>query len=127
MWIRLTSAGHRFWFINRPLASIRRHVGNMSKHADRMKRNSRTVLVNAWRRAAVPRSETGFWLRAFSVHFVQIAWTHFDAGLRLRAIRYLLASVLLYPFFREPMSISEPPLFRLRALAYFTIRLLRLR
>lgn len=127
MWIRLTATGHRFWFINRPLASIRRHVGNMSKHAERMKRNSRTVMVNAWRREAVSRRDVRFWLRAFSVHFVQIAWTHFDAGLRLRAICYLLTSVLLYPFFRKPMSISEPPLFRLRALAYFTLRLLHLR
>lgn len=124
MWIRLTAAGHRFWFINRPLASIRRHEGNMSKHADRMKRNSRAVMLNAWRRASVPRRDVAFWLRAFSVHFVQIAWTHFDAGQRLRAIRYLLTSVLLYPFFSKPISISEPPLFRLRALAHFSIRLL---
>lgn len=127
MWIRLTAVGHRFWFIHRPLASVRRHVGNMSKHAARMKRNSRAVLLNAWSRGVVPRLDFRFWLRTFSVHFLQIAWTHSDQGQRLRALAYALVSILLYPLFTQPRSISEPPLFRLRALAHFSIRLLRLR
>lgn len=127
MWIRLTSAGYRFWFINRPLAKIRRHTGNMSKNARRMKRNSGTVLLKAWRQRAVPRSEAGFWLRAIAVHYVQVAWTHFDEGLRLRGFQYLLTSIVIWPVFWNAAAISEPPLFRLRGLAHFTMRLAGLR
>lgn len=127
MWIRLTSAGHRFWFINRPLARIRRHPGNMSKNAVRMKCNSRAVLLKAWRGSAVPKRNLTFWLRAFSVHYVQIAWTHFDEGLRLRGLRYLFSSIAIWPIFGNPAEISEPPLFRIRAIAHFTARLLALR
>ena len=98
MWIRVT-AKYGFWLIDRPLALIRRHGSNMSKNAVRMKQNSRAVMVKAWRAGIVSHLDFPFWLQAFSVHFFQISWTHFDAGLRGRAFVYLAFSLLLWPIF----------------------------
>ena len=125
MWIRATSAGFRFWFLNQPLCRIRRHSGNMSKHAPRMHANSSSVLHAAWRRGAVPRGDFPFWLRVFAVHYQQVATTHFDGGYRLRAFGYLALSVLHWPFFADPGSVAEPAFFRLRTAARFLIRSLR--
>lgn len=121
LWIRATTVGFRFWFLNQPLAAIRRHGGNMSKNAPRMKANSRAVLLKAWRAGAVPKW-TPFWLRAFSVHFFQIAWTHFDGGYRIRAFCYLATSVLVWPVHSAPQRFFEPHLFRARAFANFVYR-----
>jgi len=119
MWIRLTARGHRFYYLDEPLAVIRRHPQNMSKNAPRMKRNSGLVLRRAWRAGAVARWNLPFWLRAASIHYFLVAWTHFDDGLRGRAWLYLLASIMLWPLFLRVDRVSEPPLFRLRAAAYF--------
>ena len=119
MWIRITARGHRFFYLGEPLATIRRHAQNMSKNAPRMKRNSGLVLRRAWRAGAVPRWNGIFWLRAASIHYFLVAWTHFDDGLRGRAWLYLLTSVLLWPIFLRADLVAEPPLFRLRAAAYF--------
>lgn len=121
MWIRLTARGHRFFFIAQPLAFVRRHPQNMSKNAPRMKLNSQRVLADAWRRGAVSRFTLPFWLRAFAIHYFLVAWTHFDDGLRGRALRYWLTSVVLWPCFLHPRRVFEPPLFRLRALAHFLL------
>lgn len=118
MWIRIAER-HRASFIPEPLARIRRHGANMSRNAPRMQRNSATVIARAWRRGAVPRWDVPFWLRAWSVHFAQCAWTHHDQRFHLRAFAYLLVSVLCWPVFLRPAAIWEPPLFRLRALAHF--------
>ena len=122
MWIRLTARGHRFHFLSEPLACIRRHGANMSRNAPRMKQNTRRVLNKAWRAGAVPRLQQAFWLRVLAVHYFQVAWTHFDDGMRLRALCYLLTSFLLWPVFLNPGSVSEPRFFRLRALAHFVLR-----
>ena len=122
MWIRLTARGHRFHFLGEPLACIRRHGANMSRNAPRMKQNTRRVLNKAWRAGAVSRLHAAFWLRVLAVHYFQVAWTHFDDGMRLRALRYLLTSWLLWPVFLQPRSVYEPHLFRLRALAHFLLR-----
>lgn len=119
MWIRLTARGHRFFYIDEPLARIRRHPQNMSKNAPRMKQNSQRVLTRAWRTGAVLRLNVPFWLRAFAIHYFLVAWTHFDDGLRPRALRYWLTSVLLWPCFLRPRRVFEPPFFRLRALRHF--------
>jgi glycosyltransferase involved in cell wall biosynthesis len=119
MWIRITARGHRFFFLGEPLAIIRRHPQNMSKNAPRMKRNSGLVLRRAWGAGVVPRWNLPFWLRAASIHYFLVAWTHFDEGLRAQAWRYLLASGALWPIFWRPHRVAEPPLFRLRALVYF--------
>jgi glycosyltransferase involved in cell wall biosynthesis len=122
MWIRITGSGHRFDFIAEPLAVIRRHGANMSSNAPRMKANSRRVLNRAWRSGAVSRLDVPFWLRVLAVHYFQVAWTHFDDGLRARAFRYLATSIVLWPLFLHPGAIREPHLFRLRALANFIRR-----
>jgi glycosyltransferase involved in cell wall biosynthesis len=119
MWIRLTARGHRFFYVDEPLARIRRHPQNMSKNAPRMKQNSQRVLTRAWQSGAVSRIDAPFWLRAFAIHYFLVSWTHFDDGLRARAFRYWLTSVLLWPFFLQPRRVFEPPLFRLRALRHF--------
>jgi glycosyltransferase involved in cell wall biosynthesis len=119
MWIRITARGHRFFYLGEPLAVIRRHPQNMSKNAPRMKRNSGQVLRRAWRAGAVARGNVFFWLRAASIHYFLVAWTHFDDGLRPRAWLYLLMSVTLWPVFWRADRVAEPPLFRLRAAAWF--------
>ncbi len=119
MWIRLTAGGHRFFLLGEPHAFIRRHPKNMSKNAVRMKQNSQRVLTRAWQRGAVARLALPFWLRALAIHFSLVAWTHFDDGLRARALLYLGTSVALWPFFLQPRRYAERPLFRLRALAHF--------
>ncbi len=119
MWIRLTARGHRFFYIDEPLARIRRHPQNMSKNAPRMKLNSQRVLTDAWRSGAVAKLDVPFWLRAFAIHYFLVAWTHFDDGLRSLALRYWLTSVALWPFFLRPRRVFEPPFFRLRALRHF--------
>lgn len=122
MWIRLTARGHRFFYLVAPLAAIRRHPQNMSKNASRMKRNSGLVLRRAWQSGAVSRRNIAFWLRAASIHYFLVAWTHFDGGLRARAWLYLLTSAILWPVFIRPHLVAEPPLFRLRAVAHFLSR-----
>ena len=121
MWIRLTARGHRFYLIGEPRACIRRHPQNMSKNAARMKQNSQRVLTRAWRHGVVSRLALPFWLRAFAIHYSLVAWTHFDDGLRARALLYLFTSVALWPFFLHPRRYYERPLFRLRALAHFLL------
>ena len=121
MWIRLTARGSRFFLIGEPGAFIRRHPKNMSKNAPRMKQNTQRVLTRAWQRGAVSRLAAPFWLRTFAIHYFLVAWTHFDDGLRLSALRYWLTSVALWPFFLRPGLVLEPPLFRLRALAHFLL------
>jgi hypothetical protein len=125
MWIRATAAGFRFWFIHQPLCRIRRHRGNMSKHAPRMHANSSAVLRAAWRRCAVPRDDIPFWLRVFAVHYQQVATTHFDGGYRLRAFAYLALSVLHWPFFADHRAVGEPSFFRVRTLVHFLAGTLR--
>lgn len=120
MWIRLTSRGWRFEFVDEPLARIRRHADNMSRNAPRMKLNSRRVLAKARDAGALPRWSPE-WLCVLSVHYFQTAWTHHDDHLKLRAFAYLIASWILWPWFFHPARISERPLFRLRALTRFAL------
>lgn len=122
MWIRLTARGHRFFYLEEPLALIRRHPQNMSKNAPRMKRNSGLVLRRAWKAGAVPRGHVFFWLRAAAIHYFLVAWTHFDDGLRARGWLYLLTSIVAWPVFLRPRLVAEPPLFRLRAALHFLRR-----
>jgi glycosyltransferase involved in cell wall biosynthesis len=124
MWIRITMR-HRFWLIERPLALVRRHGGNMSKNAPQMKRNSLAVMLKAWRSGSVSRLAVVFWLRAFSLHHAQTSWTHFEGGYRWRAFAFLGISVLLWPVFLKPSRVYEPPLFRVRTFVRFSQGVLR--
>jgi glycosyltransferase involved in cell wall biosynthesis len=119
LWIRATAQGFRFWFIHQRLCRIRRHRGNMSAHASRMRDNSRAVLVRAWQRGVVPRWDLRFWGKVFAVHYQQVATTHFEAGRKLRALGYLTESWLHWPFFANSREVHEPVLFRLRTLVHF--------
>jgi hypothetical protein len=115
-WLRLTGRGWRFHFIDEPLADVRRHTGNMSKGAPRMKASSMEVLRRARAAGVVPRWSP-FWLKAFSLQWLQAARTHHGDGFRMRALGQLGISAMLWPFFAAPGAISEHPLFRLRQLA----------
>ena len=120
MWIRIT-AGHRASYVDQPLVHIRRHGENMSKHAVRMRQNTARTLGKAWRSGVVNRANLIYWARVRSVFEYSSAWTHFSAGMRGAALRYIAASFLLCPFFLNPAAISERPLFRLRALRHFLL------
>lgn len=118
MWIRITTH-FRAAYIDKPLVHIRRHGENMSKHAVRMRANTAKTLGKAWQSAVVSRMNLYFWARTRSVFEYTSAWTHFSAGLRGPAFRYLAFSFLLCPFFVRPSELNESPLFRLRALRHF--------
>ncbi len=119
MWIRLTARGHRFYFLDQPLGSIRRHAQNMSKNAPRMKENAGVVLSRAWRHGVIKRANLPVWLRVVSVHYFVVSRTHFDDGWRAKAWLYLLISIVAWPVFIRPHRIAEPPFFRLRSMAFF--------
>ncbi len=121
MWIRITTH-HRAAHIPQTFAHIRRHGENMSKNAARMRSNTLCVLGKAWHARAVSRWRLLFWSRARAYFEYQSAWTHFSAGHRATALRFLAISFLLHPFFLRPANVGEIPLFRLRALRHFLLR-----
>jgi glycosyltransferase involved in cell wall biosynthesis len=123
MWIRI-AARHRVHLLRDPLALIRRHPGNMSKHADRMKANVRTVINKAHRARLVPPTDWLFWLRVLSFHYYQNAWRYRDEGRHGKALCEMLLSLSLWPCFAHPALLNAPPLFRARGLARFAVELL---
>ncbi len=120
MWIRIT-ARYRAAYIDKPLVHIRRHGDNMSKNAARMRHNTGRTLGKAWRAGIVSRLNLLFWARTRAVFEYSSAWTHFSAGLRGTALRYLAYSIILCPWFFRPSALGECSLFRLRALRNFLI------
>lgn len=118
-WLRLTSGGWRFWFIEQPLARIRRHPANMSKQAARMMANRGAVLCKARQSGMVAPRWSPFWLRVFSLHRYHAAWTFHHEGARRRALWNLGCSWLLWPWFARPSQLALPRWFRLRALRHF--------
>jgi glycosyltransferase involved in cell wall biosynthesis len=118
MWMRI-AARYRVHLLSQQLVLIRRHPGNMSKHADRMKFNGFRVIGKAWSARLVPHHCGGFWLKVLSFHFYQAAWMYHDERRRGCAIRDLLKSILLWPWFPRPGRLNEPILFRLRSLRHF--------
>jgi glycosyltransferase involved in cell wall biosynthesis len=119
-WLRLTALGWKIRFLDEPLAEIRRHGMNMSKAAARMQANRKQALARA-RAAGVIAKNSPFWLKVFSAHLVQSARAHHTEGSTARAMLLLGGSCLLWPWFFVPGELSEPPLFRARALARMTI------
>lgn len=118
MWIRIAGR-HRVWLSGKPLALIRRHPANMSKHADRMKASIRRVIRKAYQSQLVSRRHWFFWLRVLSFYHFQAAWMYWNAGRSGQARRELAHSFLLWPCFSNPRTLNEPRLFRLRALRRF--------
>lgn len=115
-WLRLTAAGWRFRFLDEPLAEIRRHTANMSKAAERMHENREKVLRRA-RQAGCIAARSPFWLKVSSAHLLQSARTHHSEGNTWKGLRLLALSCLRWPWFSSPSELSEPRLFRARALA----------
>ncbi len=119
-WLRMTARGWKLRFLDEPLAEIRRHSVNMSKAAARMQANRKQVLTQA-RRAGVIAPNSLFWLKVFSLHLVQSARAHHAEGATPRALTLLAGSCLLWPWFLSTSKLSEPRLFRARALARMLI------
>ncbi len=118
MWVRI-GARYKILLIPDTLLKVRRHGTSMSKHADRMKNNARRVIQKAYREKLVPHSDFVFWLRAFSFLYFQAAWMYRDEGRRVRALRDMLLSILMWPVFRDSRPLNEPALFRLRSVIRF--------
>ncbi|MBA4147311.1 MAG: glycosyltransferase family 2 protein [Verrucomicrobia bacterium] len=120
MWIRIT---HRYRALvnGERLIRVRRHSNNMSKHADRMRQNTRRVLRQSFKNAYVPKTKFPFWMRVFAYNHFETAWMYWDEGRRGAALREILLSLAWCPFFVNPNRLNEPTLFRLRALARFTL------
>jgi len=114
MWIRI-AAQRRVYRIADKLAMIRRHGGNMSMHADRMKLNMNCVLGKAYRVGLVPRSRWWFWLQVRGFFHFQTSQMFNGAGRRVEAFRSLAASAICWPWYLRPERLNQPALFRLRA------------
>jgi glycosyltransferase involved in cell wall biosynthesis len=121
MWIRVSSRRRIFLNAERRVL-IRRHAASMSRNSDRMKENMRRVVAKAWADRRVPRGDICFWLQVHSFLRFQAAWMYFAEQRRAAAVADLLKSVLLWPWFRQPRRLNEPPLFRLRSLLRFAFR-----
>lgn len=118
-WLRMTAKGWGFYFLNEPLAEIRRHSHNMSKAASRMQVNTREVLARARQAGAIHRLSP-FWLKVTSLRLFQSARAFHGEGSTLAALLLWARSCLLWPVFGSPATISERPFFRAR----FFVRLL---
>ncbi|MFN7140199.1 MAG: glycosyltransferase, partial [Limisphaerales bacterium] len=118
MWIRIT-ARHRALINWERLIRVRKHSNNMSKHADRMRENTRRVLRQSFQNGYIPRSHFFFWLKVFSFNHFETAWMYWDEGRRAEACKEMVLSILRWPFFADPKWLNEPPLFRIRALLRF--------
>ena len=118
MWIRI-GVSYRLFLLDAALVQIRDHAQSMSKHADRMKRNTRKVIAKAYRDRTVPRSNVPFWLHVLAFNWFQCAWMYHDEGRPCRAALEMLKSLGVWPWFMNPDRFNEPLLFRIRALRRF--------
>lgn len=114
MWIRV-AARHQAYLIKDPMVLIRKHDTNMSRNADRMKRNMSIVLSKAKQSGAVGRGHSFFWRRVNSFYHFQTAWMYHDEGSQRLALRELCASLLTWPLWWNPHRLNENYLFRLRS------------
>ena len=121
MWIRIASR-RKIFLHGENRVVIRRHAVSMSKNSDRMKTNTHRVISKAWSDRRVPHTDITFWLRVHSFRHFQAAWMYHDEGRPAAALRDLLISLLLWPWFPQPHQLNEPPLFRLRSLLRFLLR-----
>jgi glycosyltransferase involved in cell wall biosynthesis len=120
MWSRI-AAQRRIFLLADRLVLIRKHGGNMSRHADRMKRSGRRVINKGWAARLVPHRCAGFWLQVLSFHFYQAAWMYHEERRRGCALRDLFKSLLVWPWFFRPQELNEPVLLRLRSLRHFLL------
>jgi glycosyltransferase involved in cell wall biosynthesis len=118
MWIRIAVCW-RLHQVAEPLVRIRQHAQSMSKNGDRMKENMRQVIRKAYAARVVPRTAIVFWLQVISFFHYQTAWMYHDMKRHPAALRDLLTSMILWPFFAKNRTLNEPALFRLRSLRRF--------
>jgi glycosyltransferase involved in cell wall biosynthesis len=120
MWVRV-AARRRVFRTSEVRVRIRKHGGNMSQHADRMKANMILVIRKAWRERLVPREQWTFWLRVRAFYYFQTAEMFNGTGRRAAAFRDLLISACCWPWFPDPRRQNQPALFRLRSAARFAL------
>lgn len=118
MWIRVASV-YRIWLQSESLVRIRRHPKNTINNASAMKATVSRVLAKAYKARAVPRWRWDVWLRACSIYYFQNAWRSSGQGEDTQAVKQLLLSLLLWPWFQKPARMDEPVLFRIRGLRTF--------
>ncbi len=120
MWIRL---GERYRIACRSSATVRvrKHPHNMSKHADRMRQSMHTVITRAYERGVVPQSRWAFWRRVWAMFHFQVAWMLHDEGRPREAVAAAVRALQCWPLPLAAGGLSEPPLFRLRALRTFLL------
>lgn len=118
MWIRILTR-YRGMLNGDRLILYRRHSNNMSKNSDRMRVNTRRVLRSAFRKSYVSRTAIFFWLRIFSFNHYETAWMYQDEGRKGDALRELIFSLALWPFFPKTGLLNEPRFFRIRSLVRF--------
>ena len=121
MWIRIGSR-FKIYHVGTPLVLIRKHGNNMSKHADRMRRNMRKVIGKAFAARVAAPWNLPFWLRVLSIFYFQNAWMRFDEGRFRGALCDGALSLLLWPWFPDRRELNEPPFFRLRGCVRFLFR-----
>jgi len=117
MWIRI-AARRRLMLIGDILVQVLKHGDNMSKNCDRMRQSMATILQKAWVASAVPQSERMFWRKVQAFTSYQGALL-LNAPRRREALREMLRSVWLWPFFTNPRELNEPWFFRLRSTLRF--------
>lgn len=96
MWIR--GAGKwRVYLQDQRLALIRKHSGNMSSHADRMKFNMGRVIGKAWQSRVAPAYRLDLWLQVQAIYHYQTALIYHGLGRRFRALRDASLGLLYWP------------------------------
>lgn len=116
MWLR-AAARWRVWLQPERLALIRKHDSNMSRHADRMRKNMRRVICKAWTARIVPRHRLDYWLQALAIWRYQTALICAGCGRKYHAVRDLLLSFIWWPMPIPARRIgSTVSLVRLRSL-----------
>jgi GT2 family glycosyltransferase len=121
MWLRVAACGRILQLRDR-LTLVRRHPGSMSTHADRMKANTGRVIKKAYQNRLAPHRCICLWLRVLAFFHFQTAWMYFEEGRLATAVRAMVLSLALYPWFLRPREFNEPALFRLRALLRFACK-----
>lgn len=119
MWIRIAAAGYGILRLGTPLIKIRVHAAGMSRHTDRMRAATGSVLRRARKQGVLSLSYFGVWPRIWAFFYFQTAWMYHEEGRHWSAIRDLFYSFLACPFYPAPQRENEPILFRLRSLRTF--------
>jgi glycosyltransferase involved in cell wall biosynthesis len=123
MWIRIAS---KFPVVRleAPLFWYRLHGNNMSRAAVRMEEYEMRVLKKAFASNASLRRDLVLRLKVYSHASKSAAYRYDTAGMRLRALRRVLWSLLLWPFPNSP-DVALTRFERPKMLVLFCLRLVR--